>query len=1086
MKKRLVCLLLLTLMVLEIFSGTAMAATQTGGVSSASNYLKNDDYIVISPAECWKDGKRIAVETTEWELTAQHSGSANGNDIQTWKYGVSDKFRVLDCKIIDARKGGTQIIGFRLQCKEFRESDGGRYWDIEHRSKNPGGNLHVWNWENSDSQFFYLEEDDDSDGETFYIKNHNSGLYLAPENYFKNPKNNCGQGRNSWSEEGCNVVQSNYAFRWRIQVLNRDAAIDAGGKDKYANWMSLLPDTRLLSAINIPGTHDSGTANVEGSWNSSSNVVACQKYFIEQQLYAGVRSLDIRTQWHSGTNAMVLTHNGYICHTPNHGSSKNKTFASVLDTLIAFLKTHPKEAIVLTLKIDSGDTDKGTTELQNVLNTFLNDTEKSKYFYNWVSDPDGKDYFGVQKAMSSPTLGAVRGKIVIMTRVDFSSKIDRRLWSVTGPNLTQWDKKYDDDKHYAQLITTSTVTDTQGVKVYIQDDYSSPDGNKKTQVFNTIYQLNGKLNQSGAETPRTKDFVFNYTSKTTSSTKGATPLGGAKYMNDILYNDDLFTVGTAEANENPRLGIVVMDYVNKQLCRRIIDRNQFPSGASMRIPTVSPSQLLKDQLGLLSASADEPAAFALDELQTALFVAQTESENEDADTATEIIWPESAEVTYGYVLGEAKLNFAVTAEQGKRGVFEFAEPEEIIAATETVDQTGTVTADAPVRRTLRFIPDTGAVEEKTIPVTVHRRPLPIKIADYEVEYGGEFKRSDLSVTAGGYLLEKDLISLPQIIETEDIHWVLKYKGDLNEIPRPDVPSTNVLASGTIELKAENVSADALIRFPNYDYTMEIGYWSIVPRTVTVEWHFGPDGWTATIGNVINNDDVAAELGPDGQLHLTGRNADLYQIAYEDLTPPENDVDYDALLPILAAAQAGAKTGALPFTDVSAAYYAADAIRWAWENGYFSGVSAVQFAPEQGLSRAMLVTVLWRMAGEPNAGVSTFADVLPGGWYEKAVAWANARGLVSGTGAGSFSPDAPITREQLIAILWRYAGSPQPAGGLSAFSDGAQTSAYAQTAMAWAVETGLIGGSNGRLLPASGATRAQTALILQRFAAWMGM
>lgn len=1030
MKKRLVCLLLLTLMVLEIFSGTAMAVTQTGSVSSASNYLKNDDYIVISPAECWKDGKRIAVETTEWELTAQHSGSANGNDIQTWKYGVSDKFRVLECKIIDARKGGTQIIGFRLQCKEFRESDGGRYWDIEHRSKNPGGNLHVWNWENSDSQFFYLEEDDDSDGETFYIKNHNSGLYLAPENYFKNPKNNCGQGRNSWSEEGCNVVQSNYAFRWRIQVLNRDAAIDAGGKDKYANWMSLLPDSRLLSAINIPGTHDSGTANVEGSWNSSSNVVACQKYFIEQQLYAGVRSLDIRTQWHSGTNAMVLTHNGYICHTPNHGSSKNKTFASVLDTLIAFLKTHPKEAIVLTLKIDSGDADKGTTELQNVLNTFLNDTEKSKYFYNWVREPGDKNYFEVQQAMSSPTLGAVRGKIVIMTRVNFSTKNDPRLWSVTGPNLTQWDNKYDDDKHYAQRITTNTVTETQGVRVYIQDDYSSPDGNKKTQVFNTIYQLNDNLNQSGAEKPRTKDFVFNYTSKTTSGTKGATPLGGAKYMNDILYNDDLFTVGTAAANKNPRLGIVVMDYVNKQLCRRIIDRNQFPSGASMRIPTVSPSQLLEDQLGLLSASADEPAAFALDEPQTALFAAQTE--NEDADTAAAIVWPESAEVTYGYVLGEAKLNFAEneTAAQGKRGVFEFADPEEIIEATEKVDQTGQVISNTPVNRTIWFIPaDGGEKTSSTIPVTVHRRPLPIKIADYEVEYGGEFKRSDLSVTAGGYLLAKDLDALNQTIMKYGIVWKLAY-ADGTPIAWPNVPPTDVIASGTIDLEARDHIENPTDEFPNYLATKEIGYWSIVP--------------------------------------------------------PEDDVDYDALLPILAAAQAGAKTGALPFTDVSAAYYAADAIRWAWENGYFSGVSAVQFAPEQGLSRAMLVTVLWRMAGEPNAGVSTFADVLPGGWYEKAIAWANTRGLVSGTGTGNFLPDAPITREQLIAILWRYAGSPQPAGGLSAFSDGAQTSAYAQTAMAWAVETGLIGGSNGRLLPASGATRAQTALILQRFAAWMGM
>lgn len=111
-------------------------------------------------------------------------------------------------------------------------------------------------------------------------------------------------------------------------------------------------------------------------------------------------------------------------------------------------------------------------------------------------------------------------KIVIMTRVDFSKKIDRRLWSVTGPNLTMWDQNYDDDKHYAQRITSSSITGSQGVRVYIQDDYSSPDGNKKTQVFNTIYQLNGKLNQSGAETPRTKDFVFNYTSKTTSSSKG--------------------------------------------------------------------------------------------------------------------------------------------------------------------------------------------------------------------------------------------------------------------------------------------------------------------------------------------------------------------------------------------------------------------------------------------------------------------------------------------------------------------------------------------------------------------------------------
>ena len=164
------------------------------------------------------------------------------------------------------------------------------------------------------------------------------------------------------------------------------------------------------------------------------------------------------------------------------------------------------------------------------------------------------------------------------------------------------------------------------------------------------------------------------------------------------------------------------------------------------------------------------------------------------------------------------------------------------------------------------------------------------------------------------------------------------------------------------------------------------------------------------------------------------------------------------------------------------HYAADAIRWAWENGWFSGVSGKRFAPEQGLSRAMLVTVLWRMEGEPRHGISGFTDVLPGGWYEKAVAWAAFSGIVSGTAEGVFSPDAAITREQLAVILWRYAGSPQPSGSLNGFADAGEVSAYAAEAMAWAVEQGIVTGSNGRLLPKSGATRAQTALMLQRFAA----
>ena len=394
MKKRIICLLLCAVTLLPSLTAPVSASpadeTAQTPASEAANYLQQGDYFVISPAEKWqafldlsKPGlnaeiKRVAVATTEWELTAQHSGTANGNDIQTWKYGVSDKFYVERHDV----RGPDGAGCFRIQNKSFRESGNGRYWDIEGRNLKPGGNVHVWDFKNGAlSQWFYLEEDGDGDPETFFLKNRNSDLYIVPRHYFKDPKKDCGPGKASWSDEGCNLEQSEFSFRWRIQVLNRDAANDMGKTDKYANWMSLLPDGRYLSELNIPGTHDSATANVEGSWNASYNKVACQKYFIEQQLYAGVRALDLRTRWHG--DDMVMVHGDFICHTPDHNNrSKNKTFRSVLDTVIEYLNKHQTETVIVTLKIDSGDEDKGRLALVNILNEY---TERyPDRFYRWT------------------------------------------------------------------------------------------------------------------------------------------------------------------------------------------------------------------------------------------------------------------------------------------------------------------------------------------------------------------------------------------------------------------------------------------------------------------------------------------------------------------------------------------------------------------------------------------------------------------------------------------------------------------------------------------------------------------------------
>ena len=153
-----------------------------------------------------------------------------------------------------------------------------------------------------------------------------------------------------------------------------------------------------------------------------------------------------------------------------------------------------------------------------------------------------------------------------------------------------------------------------------------------------------------------------------------------------------------------------------------------------------------------------------------------------------------------------------------------------------------------------------------------------------------------------------------------------------------------------------------------------------------------------------------------------------------------------------------------------------------ENGLMVGVSATEFAPDETLTRAMLVTILYRLAGEPalTAKDTTFTDVPEDEWYANAVAWAVATGLTSGVSATEFAPDEPVSREQLVTFLWRYADKPDSTQSLSAFSDAGKVSDYAVTAMQWAVEQGIVKGSDGKLLPKTSATRAEIANIFMRF------
>lgn len=185
-----------------------------------------------------------------------------------------------------------------------------------------------------------------------------------------------------------------------------------------------------------------------------------------------------------------------------------------------------------------------------------------------------------------------------------------------------------------------------------------------------------------------------------------------------------------------------------------------------------------------------------------------------------------------------------------------------------------------------------------------------------------------------------------------------------------------------------------------------------------------------------------------------------------------------------------QTASNQFTDVSGSYkWAANSVDFMYMNDIIKGNNTKNpklFGPGAKMTRAMLVTVLYRAAGEPSVtGITNkFTDNKQGKYYYNAVLWASNKGIVNGATATTFDPDGNITREQIAAILYRYAGSPSVTGSLSGYSDQAKVSSFAVTAMQWAVGSGIITGvtSGGKTtLSAKGnATRAQVAVMLHRF------
>lgn len=257
----------------------------------------------------------------------------------------------------------------------------------------------------------------------------------------------------------------------------------------------------------------------------------------------------------------------------------------------------------------------------------------------------------------------------------------------------------------------------------------------------------------------------------------------------------------------------------------------------------------------------------------------------------------------------------------------------------------------------------------------------------------------------------------------------------------------------------------------YPTTYTKGTVTVLPTDVTKPGYTFLGWFTAYIGGVQVRQIEATETG----------DKTFYARWQKTVLPPPPVTPGTPVTPARPAAPVG-----LPFADVSGSDWFYNDVRYVYEKGIMDGTGADRFSPNAPLTRAMIVTILYRMAGSPSvSGSSDFTDVAAGKWFAKAVAWAAANGIVNGYGSGLFGPNDPVTREQLAAILYRYAVY----GGMTAvtleenlgsFADTAQLSAYAIQAMNWAVGQGLINGSGSNLVPKAQATRAQVAAIIHRY------
>ena len=404
---------------------------------------------------------------------------------------------------------------YQIESISEGEKDLGLALDVQSESGKINATINLWVEEefahnqNTSQLWRFFKQ---SDG-TYLIQNARSGLY---------------------------ILETVNGLKLGEQGTKIDLSILAGNTEEtkyyYAeNWMANIPDDALLSSVNIPATHDTGTAGVVEDAIAQFSITSCQNLYYDEQLNMGARSFDIRanaTKDDASVADVKIVHGGELWQCQEKNGS-DLTLQSILNTSLGFLEKHKSETVILTVKPDAGS----TIGLEHAVAEFI---EKNK----------DKVYSGGD----IPSMKEARGKIIFLRRFNLTKNYDSSVERAMGFNLTNWDDiKYKDYKYAYKLY------DDGKNHVYIQDAYNTYGSEKWPYILETMKQTTG---QDTSHPIEYNSWVFNYTS----CSQGA-PLGLTQEINPRLFKDEDNCI------DNRFLGTVMLNFIDEPMSRLIYETN---------------------------------------------------------------------------------------------------------------------------------------------------------------------------------------------------------------------------------------------------------------------------------------------------------------------------------------------------------------------------------------------------------------------------------------------------------------------------------------------------------------------------------